>query len=387
MYNNWTRLLRGTNEALVFKTIRRLGPISRVDIAKTTGLTSPTVTNVAAKLLETGFIYEWMTGEYSGGRRPILLDVKAGTVNMIVLHMESQQVCGYLLDADLSLKGRQILDRRSMTVDVLLEAMHDMVERLQEQAESEALLALGIIVQGPVRFAEGIALLGDEGGWRNLPLGYIFATKHRLPVIVENEMRVMTAGLAAQKNMPAVQQAVAVGVGDSLEVGIMLQGEVYRGSSGLAGQLAHSVATPYGPRCQCGKQGCFQMLATESAILRMVKQNKVSGQPFHTAADLLTITQVYAAAQAGDSCALDAVQEAGRYVGQAVNRLVEIINPELVIISGGIVRGGSVLQHAVHEALSSCQAEQGKPVDLDFLDDICPLLWLGMRELVMEAMS
>ena len=94
----------GTNESLVANTVRRRGPISRVDIAKLTGLTAPTITNISGKLIEAGIISEYMIGEYSGGRRPILLKTNPETANMVIADIRSKEVVGYIVNAGLEIK-------------------------------------------------------------------------------------------------------------------------------------------------------------------------------------------------------------------------------------------------------------------------------------------
>ncbi len=359
------RILGGANEALVVNTIRRRGPISRVDIAKLTGLTAPTVTNISGRLLEAGIIHEYMVGEYSGGRRPVLLKADPELATMIIVDIRSKEMTGYVMNSGLEVKERVSYDIRSLGQTEILSLMEELASECYAAPGGQQATAIGVIVRGPVVFKEGLSLFSPSAGWRNVPIRYILEKRFRLPVFVENDMRAMALGTYHYGPYREVKNAVFLGVGGGIGSGIILNGELYRGLGDSAGEIGHTVVDVNGPRCSCGNYGCLEAVASESALVNLAVQEISQGKPSlilslaggDTAA--IRPEHIYQAAREQDTMAVDKLQQIAYYLGIGAANIINFFNPELVIIGGGIVKGQAFIEEHMmkiirERALESC---------------------------------
>lgn len=359
------RILGGANEALVVNTIRRRGPISRVDIAKLTGLTAPTVTNISGRLLEAGIIHEYMVGEYSGGRRPVLLKADPELATMIIVDIRSKEMTGYVMNSGLEVKERVSYDIRSLGQTEILSLMEELASECYAAPGGQQATAIGVIVRGPVVFKEGLSLFSPSAGWRNVPIRYILEKRFRLPVFVENDMRAMALGTYHYGPYREVKNAVFLGVGGGIGSGIILNGELYRGLGDSAGEIGHTVVDVNGPRCSCGNYGCLEAVASESALVNLAVQEISQGKPSlilslaggDTAA--IRPEHIYQAAREQDTMAVEKLQQIAYYLGIGAANIINFFNPELVIIGGGIVKGQAFIEEHMmkiirERALESC---------------------------------
>lgn len=359
------KIAGGVNESLIVNTIRRRGPISRVDIAKLTGLTAPTVTNISGKLIEYGLIHEYMVGEYSGGRRPVLLKANSEKTNMIIVDIRSKEMSGYLINGGLEIKEETCHDMQNLSQERILSLVEDTIVECRSFEDGQLALAIGIIVRGPVMSREGLSLFSPSAGWRNVPLKYIMEERFQLPVFVENDMRAMTLGAYHYGPYRDIKNAVFLGVGGGIGSGIIINGELYRGFGDGAGEIGHTVVDVDGPLCSCGNHGCLEAMASEMALVNLVVQAIEAGEKsavIEMVKGDITIIRpkhIYAAAEEGDALAIQMFQNIARYIGMGVANIINIFNPQLVLIGGGIVKGrkfmeDTIMQVTKERALASC---------------------------------
>lgn len=355
----------GLNESLIVNTIRRRGPISRVDIAKLTGLTAPTVTNISGKLIEHGLIHEYMVGEYSGGRRPVLLKVHSEIANMIIVDIRSKDMIGYLINGGLEIKEQICHDIQHLKEEKILALLESTIEQCYSSENGKLALAIGIIVRGPVMSKEGLSLFSPSAGWRNVPLKYLVEKQFQLPVFVENDMRAMALGAYHYGPYRDIKNAVFLGVGGGIGSGIILNGELYRGLGDSAGEIGHTVVDVSGPLCSCGNYGCLEAMASESALVNITikaindGESSLVSEMVKGNMDAIRPKHVYDAAEAGDLLAIRMLQNVANYIGMGAANIINTFNPQLVLIGGGIVKGRAFIEETIMQvikerALASC---------------------------------
>jgi transcriptional regulator of PTS gene len=360
-----SKAVGGLNESLIVNTIRRRGPISRVDIAKLTGLTAPTVTNISGKLIEHGLIHEYMVGEYSGGRRPVLLKVHSEIANMIIVDIRSKDMIGYLINGGLEVKEQICHDIQHLKEEKILSLLENTIEQCYSSENGKLALAIGIIVRGPVMSKEGLSLFSPSAGWRNVPLKYLVEKQFQLPVFVENDMRAMALGAYHYGPYRDIKNAVFLGVGGGIGSGIILNGELYRGLGDSAGEIGHTVVDVGGPLCSCGNYGCLEAMASESALVNITVKSINDGESSLVSEmvkgdmDAIRPKHIYDAAEAGDLLAIKMLQQVANYIGMGAANIINIFNPQLVLIGGGIVKGRvfmeeTIMQVIKERALASC---------------------------------
>ena len=236
-----------------------------------------------------------------------------------------------------------------------LRSMTDMARRLLADAgvEPGGLGGVGVSFGGHVDAEAGLVLRSVHvPGWENWPLGADLAAEFGVPAPVENDAN--AAALAewrfgAGQGQPSLLYlTVSTGIGG----GLVLNGEIYRGRHGMAGEIGHTVVAPNGPLCPCGRRGCLEAVAAGPAIARLARE-RLAADPMRPS--LLRerpdfqAQEVAAAAEAGDPPAREAVDEALGYLGLGVANAVNLLDPGCVVLGGGVTRMGSPLFNRVRQ--------------------------------------
>jgi N-acetylglucosamine repressor len=196
-------------------------------------------------------------------------------------------------------------------------------------------------VNGIVDTERGVSVVAPHFGWRNVSLAAPLAAHFGIPVHLENDARTLTIAEQWFGAGRGVDHFVTIVAGYGIGAGVVTNGQIYRGAQGGAGEFGHIVLQVDGPVCSCGKRGCLEALAAEPAILRQIQEELASGMPSALAGmQPLTLEAVAAAADAGDELAQRVLATAGRWLGVGVANLVNVLNPQLLIINGEAVRGG-----------------------------------------------
>ncbi|WP_371368416.1 N-acetylglucosamine repressor [Sporomusa rhizae] len=345
------------NDGQIFNIIRRHGPVSRADIARFSGLTPPTVTNITNKLLDAGIIIDYMIGASSGGRRPLLLKVNPDSGQVIIIHIRSFKMIGYVVDTALQVHFEQTVSIRGMEHSTILELIQEVIDNCRKAAAKQP-LAIGVVIRGPVRTQEGISVFAPNIGWKNVPLKYIIEEKNRIPTFIENDSHVLAYGEyffgVAQDAVNMILLKVGFGIGS----GIMFNGSLYRGINGSAGEVGHTVIDVAGPLCSCGNTGCMEAVASETALVNLVAAGIRAGQISRVTdivkGDLLNIApeDIYQAADAGDALSIRMLGQVAGYLGIGIANLVNIFNPELVVIGGGLAKASKYIEKTVWDTVA-----------------------------------
>lgn len=337
------------NDCLVLNTIRHQGPISRADIAKATNLTAPAITYITNKLLDSGIVTEHTIGQSSGGRRPILLAINPDTLNVLVIHISSNRLRGYLVDGELNVISEKEYSVQKMAKDDILELMLSTILDLEKDAKTD-ILGIGVVVHGPVQSKEGISLFAPNLGWRNVPIKYIVEEKIGLPTFVENDVRAMAIGEFYFGSASDIENMVFLKVGYGIGSAIFIDGKLYRGCGDSAGEIGHTTIDVGGPLCSCGNYGCLEAVASENALvksmIKSIKEGRSSMVQEMAGGNLEDITpeMIYEAAEKNDNLAGRFLRQTARYLGIGIANAINTFNPELLVIGGGIVKAKSSIE-------------------------------------------
>lgn len=366
------------NRILVINHLRLHGPVSRVDLARHTELGLSTITYIVDELLRDGIVVESGSGESSGGRRPTLLEFNGAVAAVIGIKIEPTRILFSSMDLMGRIKEKTAVplpreaDSRELN-SVLIENIDRLVRELPS---SSPMVGIGIAVSGLVDHDAGKVLHSpildwDEHDFR--PVGRHFG----VPVLVENDANAfalaqMWSGQASQHRCFL---GVTVGIGVGL--GIVIDGQIFRGEYGGAGELGHLVIQHEGTPCYCGQRGCLEMYASDGFVLGEAKRHIALGIPTQMGdPSSLTIAQVYGAARSGDACAQSIIFKQGQNLGIGLKNLVNIFNPGAIVLGGeGIAGGEHLLQGIASELYTNFFAKKQPPVQLK----ICELgedVWL-----------
>ncbi|MFD6905614.1 ROK family protein [Streptomyces sp. NPDC060077] len=342
-----------SHQARLLRLLRDGGPNSRAQLGDQVDLSRSKLAVEVDRLLETELVVADGLAASRGGRRshnirlnPHLrflgVDIGATSVDVAVTNAELE-ILGHI---------NQPMDVREGPVAVF-EQVLAMAEKLKASGLAEGFDGAGIGVPGPVRFPEGIPVAPPiMPGWDGFPVREALSQDLGCPVMVDNDVNLMAMGEQHAGVARTVADFLCVKIGTGIGCGIVVGGEVYRGTTGSAGDIGHIQAVPDGRPCACGNRGCLEAHFSGAALARDATEAAQQRLSAELAGRLesngtLSAVDVAAAAAAGDATALDLIREGGNRTGQVIAGLVSFFNPGLVVIGGGVTGLGHTLLAAI----------------------------------------
>ena len=276
-----------------------------------------------------------------------ILGVDLGGTNIVVGAMSA--------DGQRQFGMHSIPTRAELGADAVVERIVQLVERVAAEtmaatgARREAFLGVGVGAPGPLDRERGLVIVTPNLGWRDFPLRDRVADAVRLPATLDNDANCATLGEwwlgAARGGRHVIGLTIGTGIGG----GLILDGRLYHGASDVAGEIGHTTIDSTGRRCGCGNYGCLEAYASGPAIAERAREALAGGEPSSmpqlVGGDLsrLTAALVYQAATQGDRLALEVVRETARLLGAGVANLLNIFNPDVVVLAGGVTQAGDAL--------------------------------------------
>lgn len=315
------QVVKKNNKALVLQLIMENEPISRADIAQTSGLNKTTVSTLVTELLEEDLIFESGPGVSSGGRRPVILHFNKDAGYAIGIDIGVNYVLSVLTD----LKGNILIEKSQTlshtTYASIMDILQKMIQSLMDEMPKSryGIVGIGVGVPGIVN-NEGSVLLAPNLGWSNIQLKEELEKLYNVPVIIENEAN---AGAVGEQNFGIGQNhknILYISAGIGIGVGIIVNRELYKGINGFSGEMGHMIIDMNGKRCNCGSRGCWEAYASEQALLEM------------SDASIKSLEGLLELAKNGDKKAKHLFEEIGHYLGLGINNIINTFNPEQVII-------------------------------------------------------
>jgi glucokinase-like ROK family protein len=335
------------------------GGISRVEIARQVSLTRAAVTAIVNDLLAGGIIREAESKSGLSGRPPIILEINP-------LH-------GYVVGVDfgathlsvlVSDNSARILEEIEVGIDIqdgpeacITEANSRVRELLAKtHLEMKDILTIGLGVPGPIVTEEGMVVAPPiMPGWDRYPIRDTLQKLWGCPVSVNNDAELGALGEWASGAGRGERNLVYIKVGTGIGAGLLIDGQIYRGATGSAGEIGHLTIDENGPMCSCGNQGCLEAIAGGRAIALQAQQAVRRGErtqmaDFHPI-ESITARDVAGAARRGDLLAQQILARAGLHIGIAIAGLVNVFNPGMVIIGGGVAQTGDILLEPMRQTV------------------------------------
>jgi predicted NBD/HSP70 family sugar kinase len=325
--------LRELNRLRLLDVLRREGAVDRAELVRQTGLSRATVSALVSDCMSRGVIVEDVERIAADGRgrrsARLCLDPSAGTavgvdfghqhVRVAVADLASTVLTERRIDLDVDVGASAALDAAAALVSEVLAGA--LVDRGR-------VLGVGMGLPGPIDRRTGtVGSASILVGWTGLRPGDELSRRLDLPVRLENDANLGALGEfmygAGREAADMVYVKIASGVG----AGLVLEGSLYTGATGIAGELGHVAVVPAGALCRCGNRGCLETVASTTALLRRL-------EPVHGPG--LTTQRLLELAEQGDRAATVAVTEAGRFVGGALGALCTALNPATIVVGGDL---------------------------------------------------
>lgn len=367
--NGSPALIRDLNRTAILSLIGAHGPIARAEIARRLALSPATVTGVTRDLADEGLVRVVDQAPSSGGRPALLLGLIADAGSALGVKIAADHLAAVRIDLDgevLAHVERPFDATSPAVMERLGEALEEIVATSGRSAPR--LLGIGLGVPGIVDAQRGGAVDAPALGWRSLPLGTGLQDRLGLPVLVDNDVNTLAVAERLYGRGRTVDHFVTVTIGRGVGLGIVVAGDLHRGARGGAGEFGHVSVADDGPQCECGKRGCLEALVADPALCRQAREAGLLDGIAPAPGD---VDRLRALADAGDQRAREIYARAGTTLGRAVAGLVNILSPQLVLVSGEGTQAWLHLAQSFEGALrrDTFGPLRDVPVEVDPWDD------------------
>ena len=355
-------LMKQLNVSAVLKVIKDNGSLSRAEIAKLTGLTPASVTNITKFLIEDKFLIESKVGESSGGRPPIILELNAdaryvigvgigvGVIDVVITN----------LSANIIIKKSIIIEDERYHYDLVIKKLVNLHNEVVEssQIDQEKILGVGVALHGIVNARTGVSIHALYYGWKNKNIKEKLEQELGLTVCVDNYVRAMALGESWFGATKDIANFVTLNISNGIGAGIIINNTPYYGVDFSAGEIGHIVVEADGDKCNCGKYGCLETVASNNNITRkaikLIKQG-VNSSLSRDVNDInnWSIEDICKDAKEGDELSITILKEAARYIGVAITNLINILNPTAIVVVGEIFENTTYTIETLNEIVKN----------------------------------
>jgi transcriptional regulator of PTS gene len=348
--------IKQVNAGRVYKLIDQFGPISRIDLSKLSELAPASITKITRELIDAHLVHETVVQEATSRGRPAV-GLQTNNEGWQFLSMRLGR--GYLTIALHELGGSVLIDTK---IDLEPVAQDKMLARLLQEIEDffqtystelDRVTSIALTLPGLVNSDTGTVLQMPHYDVDNLALGPAIYEATGLPVFIANDTRAWALAEKLFGNSQQNNNSVLISIHHGLGAGIILDGRVLAGRHGNIGELGHIQIDPNGKHCHCGNTGCLETVASSNAIREEVTARVAAGAKTIINMDELSTEAVCEAAALGDELAIDVIKQLGHYLGSAISIVINLFNPEKVLIGGVINQAKDILYPEIMQCIKS----------------------------------
>jgi len=333
------------HQGALLRLLRDEGPISRAELGEAVHLSRSKLAVELDRLTEIGLVEAQGLAASRGGRRSAIVGLASG-LRFLAVDIGATSVDVAVTDGQLTVLKQvsEPMDVREGP-DAVLAVVLDLVGKLRADGLAVDLHGAGVGVPGPVSFRDGVPVAPPiMPGWNQFPVRSVLSQHLGCPVLVDNDVNIMALGEMHAGLARTVDDLLFVKIGTGVGCGIIVDGQVYRGASGSAGDIGHIRVDDEGPVCTCGNVGCLEAHFSGAALARDATEIARAGRSAPlaerlAAAGVLTAADVAVAAAAGDQAAVELVRDGGRRLGLLLAGLVSFFNPGMVVLGGEVAAG------------------------------------------------
>jgi transcriptional regulator of PTS gene len=360
---------------LVLDTIRRAKEIARIDIARATGISPATVTSIANELLTAGLIERTQSDTRNGAtkrgrprealklaaRARLIAGLKVATqsIAVLIVDFEDTEIDHYEMPLSVAQHSPEAL------CDLIVEAVHTTADSCDLRYEEISGICIGLA--GQIDGGRGFVHWSSALHGRDVHLGALLAARTHCPVFIENDANVVAKAEQIFGQGQLVENFIVVLLESGIGMGIVINGQLYRGARGCSGEIGHTKVSLGGPLCQCGQRGCLEAHAAEYALLAAA--NEGGRRAFSDLDSFVT------AARAGDEVAAPLLAQAERYFSSTLANIVNVFDPELIILAAPNAARHPLCTRAVMDGIEALVVEVDTPNPLISVHGWGPLMW------------
>ena len=364
------------NKIKILGLIRDYSTISRAELVTKSGLSAPTVTRIVNSLIqEEKLVLSVGMGTSNGGRPPVLLKFNGEKNYVIGIDLGATVTRGVLSNLNGTfMEELEFPTRLEAGFDEIMKDVGTLIGDLagsKKKSARSTVYGVGIAVAGLIDMKKNIVEYSPDFNWHNVDIVKALGKKVKIPVIFDNVTRLMALGGLCYGKGKRSRNFICVNVGYGIGSGIIANGELLTGSDGFAGEFGHmTIDKDSDIQCSCKKYGCLEALASGKAIALTAQSRLARGQKSLLnelcGGDVSKVTtkMVADAAKEGDELALNVFKRAMEYIGIGVANLVNLFNPEMIVIGGGVSMAGDIFFDSIKEVVAK-HVMQSSPRELN----------------------
>lgn len=355
----------------ILKQLFLHGTMSNTDIMKYVKLSTPKIISLLNELKNEGLIEELGQGNSSGGRRPNLYGNKEDAFYIVSISINIYKTSVTVFNA----KNQKIIEERILPLPIshgisIIDPIVAFTENiiLESHIPREKILGIGIEMPGLVDSQSGINKTYMAS---DLPVGQLFSKKFGLEVVIENDAKTRAFAELRFGAARSKRNVLAIHIDWGIGMGILVNGKLYKGRDGFAGEFGHLPMVDNGILCTCGKRGCLETIASGTAVARMVIEemkagrSSMIGQLVNDDIEKIEIRKVVQAATMGDQYSISILANVGHWLGKGLAYLIQIFNPELIILGGRMSEAHQFILPPIQQAIQIyCIPELGNEIQI-----------------------
>jgi glucokinase-like ROK family protein len=341
-------LVKRMNKALVLETIMQQAPLSRAAISAKIGLNKASVSSLVNEWLTEQLVLETGLGESSGGRKPMMLLFNERAGYAVGVDLGVNYISAILTDLAGESVYRKRIDLHTHQPTEVIPLLIQLIQEVIAEAPPSpyGIIGVGIGVPGIVD-EQGSILSAPNLGWTRVPLQQLLTEAISVPMLIDNEANVGAIGEQQFGCGRTASHLIYISAGIGIGTGLIVNHQIYRGASGFSGELGHmTIQADGGLLCSCGNRGCWEMYASEQALLKRatIEINKL----FPTTPDIHALVH---SAEANQSDVIRLFADIGRYLGIGIANTINVFNPEMIIIGNRLSIAKRMLQDSLYESV------------------------------------
>jgi N-acetylglucosamine repressor len=341
------------NTNLVLKTIFDNDRIGRAEISRVTSLTRTTVSDIVAELINEGLVKEVGIGSSIGGKSPILLSLEADSRYLIGLDLARKKFSGAIVNLRGEIRYKVDQDIQGLDSGAALASVYSILDQLTKTSY-QPLVGIGIGTPGLVNTSEGLVINAVNLDWKNLQLSRPLQERYHLPVLVFNDSQAAAMGeFTFGEDHAPESSLIVINLRYGVGAGIIINGNLFHGDGGGAGEIGHVVVQEGGLPCRCGNFGCLETVSSIQAVIQRAQMlvNQNANSSLTKRSEEISLDIIEKAFRLGDPLAHQIVMQAGHYLGIAISNLIGTLNIHKIILVGDMIRFGNPWMAAIQETV------------------------------------
>jgi predicted NBD/HSP70 family sugar kinase len=337
------KLIQELNRSIILRTIRHYGPISRSEIAKKNKISPTTVTAAVKELIRQGLVYEDGVGVSTGGRKPVLVRFSSNSKFIIAVAITNSSIKIAEMNLEAKVRRQKVFPVYNLTgklvIDYLLKSIGHFLE---EYSDLTKCIGISIISPGIINIDKGVIYENTKLKLKNIPLKEMVEKQFKLKTWLENDANAIALAEKRFGVYRKFKNLIYITIGDGVGAGIIVNGSIFRGGRGGAGEVGHTSIDRNGIPCDCGNTGCLENYVSWPAICSKVLSSVAQGKPTMMSelvkGDINRVTpSIFRdALKKNDQLAKEIMKDTAAYLATGMVNLVNLLNPDIIILGGKV---------------------------------------------------